>query len=241
MLDGACVRLAGVFGFHITPQIACHIRYPVVMAANRGRGPQRPAGIADGWVPGTGRRGGTHATDGREDRGIARRARPDGRRRMGDRSKPVGTVTRLLPLPIEQVYAAISDPSTYPHWLIGAGDIRSIDDDWPAKGSCFHHRVGLVGPLKVADTTKVLAIDAPTMLKLEVRARPLVQAIATFQLTASGGSMPPSTRVSITEEPTGPYVALRPVIGPLTDRRNERSLADLEDHLQTGQSHRAPG
>lgn len=153
----------------------------------------------------------------------------------------MGTVTRLLPLPIEQVYAAISDPSTYPHWLIGARDPRSIDDDWPAKGSCFHHRVGLVGPLKVADTTEVLAIEAPTMLKLEVRARPFVRVIATFGLTAEGGSAAPSTRVSITEESTGPYVCLRPVIGPITDRRNERSLADLEDHLRTGRSHRAPG
>jgi hypothetical protein len=47
--------------------------------------------------------------------------------------------------------------------------------------------------------------------------------------------------VSITEEPIGPYVVLRPAVGPFTDRRNDRSLADLDDHLRTGRSHRAPG
>ena len=47
--------------------------------------------------------------------------------------------------PVETVFAVLTDPTTYPSWLIGAADIRSIDRSWPAPGSRFHHRVG-VGP-----------------------------------------------------------------------------------------------
>jgi uncharacterized protein YndB with AHSA1/START domain len=153
----------------------------------------------------------------------------------------MGTVTRLLPVAIDRVFATLADPETYPHWLLGARDIRDIDDGWPAAGSQFHHRVGLSGPLKVADTTEVLAIDAPTLLSLEVRARPFLRAKATFRLTADEAAGTPSTLVSITEEPIGPYAVLRPLIGPFTDARNKRSLADLDDLLRSGRSHRAPG
>lgn len=159
----------------------------------------------------------------------------------------MGTVTRHLPISIDRVFATLVDPETYPHWLLGARDIRDIDEGWPAPGSQFHHRVGLSGPFKVADTTEVLAVEAPTLLSLEVRARPFLRAKATFRLTPDGSAGAAeaggatSTLVSITEEPIGPYAVLRPLVGPFTDARNRRSLANLDDHLRSGRSHRAPG
>ena len=73
----------------------------------------------------------------------------------------MATVTRYAAAPIERVFAVVSDPTTYPDWLVGAREIRSVDDDWPQPGSLFHHRVGLVGPLTVADSPEVLEVDAP--------------------------------------------------------------------------------
>jgi hypothetical protein len=49
------------------------------------------------------------------------------------------------------------------------------------------------------------------------------------------------TVIEMEEEPLGPFRAAAPVLDPLTDLRNRRSLASLEDLLATGRSHRAPG
>lgn len=152
------------------------------------------------------------------------------------------SVHRTIPKPIGSVFEVLADPRTYPHWLIGARDIRSVETNWPEPGSRFHHRVGLIGPLKVADSTKVLDIDEPRMLSLEVRARPVGRGRATFNLretTADGGE--PATDLEIDEVPLGKLAPLSPVLAPVTAARNRRSLDLLADYLNRGVSHRFPG
>lgn len=149
-------------------------------------------------------------------------------------------VTRSLDAPIDAVFAAIVDPTTYPHWLVGARDIRAVDDDWPRPGSAFHHRVGLVGPLKIADLSKVVEIAAPELLSLEVRARPLGRGLATFRLHEVP-DRPGSCVVELDEVPLGLLAHLRPLLDPITAHRNRRSLEQLEDLVLNGTSHRAPG
>jgi len=149
-------------------------------------------------------------------------------------------VRQTIHCPIDDVFAALVDPETYPHWLVGARDIRAVDDDWPAPGTAFHHRVGLVGPLKVADLTKVIDIEDRRRLSLEVRARPLGRGRATFTLDATGADGT-DTVVEIDEVPIGLLAPTRPLVDPLTSVRNRRSLTQLEDFLLSGRSHRAPG
>ena len=149
-------------------------------------------------------------------------------------------VSRTIPLPPSTIFDALVDPTTYPHWLVGARDIRSVDDRWPEPGTAFHHRVGLIGPLKVADLSKVIEVDPPLLLSLEVRARPLGRGRATFSLRELAGA-PGRTEVTLDEVPLGALAPLRPVLDPITAHRNRRSLAQLEDLLLSGESHRAPG
>lgn len=149
-------------------------------------------------------------------------------------------VQRTMRCSRADVFAALLDPRTYPHWLVGARDIRDVDDDWPTPGSAFHHRVGLVGPLKVADHSKVLEIDEPELLSLEVRARPFGRGRSTFTLTEERMADGPATVVVLDEVPIGLIAPTRPLVDPLTTRRNRTSLAQLEDHVRTGASHRAP-
>lgn len=149
-------------------------------------------------------------------------------------------VSRMIPLSPSIIFDALVDPTTYPHWLVGARDIRSVDDGWPEPGTAFHHRVGLVGPLKVADLSKVIEVDPPLLLSLEVRVRPLGRGRATFSLRELPGA-PGRTEVVLEEVPLGLLAHLRPVLDPVTDHRNRRSLAQLEDLLIAGTSHRAPG
>jgi uncharacterized protein YndB with AHSA1/START domain len=153
----------------------------------------------------------------------------------------MATVRHTIPLPIDQVFAALVDPETYPHWLVGARDIRAVDDGWPAPGTAFHHRVGLVGPLTVADLTKVIDIDEPRRLGLEVRARPFGRGRATFTLHDERATGVTATVVEIDEAPIGLLAATTPLVDPLTALRNRRSLRQLADFLRSGQSHRAPG
>jgi uncharacterized protein YndB with AHSA1/START domain len=141
----------------------------------------------------------------------------------------MSTTRRHIDAPVEDVFAALTDPHTYPRWLIGAQDIRDVDDGWPAPGTRFHHRVGLGGPLTVADSTKVLAVDAPHRLDLEVRARPLGRGRASFRLDRDGDG----TQVALEEHPLGALSRLEPLLAVPTRLRNGRSLealAELVEH-----------
>ena len=135
---------------------------------------------------------------------------------------------KSMPHPRADVFAALVTPETYPLWLLGCQDIRAVDEGWPAPGTRFHHRVGLFGPLTVADSTKVLEVDDPGLLVLEVRARPFGRGLVSFtlQATSDGGTL-----VTIDEVPLGLLAPLRPLIDLVTARRNETSLANLADYL----------
>jgi uncharacterized protein YndB with AHSA1/START domain len=140
----------------------------------------------------------------------------------------MSTVTRTLDEPIDRVFAALVDPWTYPEWLVGSKAVRSVDAGWPAPGSSFHPRVGLGGPITVDDHSSSRAVEAPTLLVLEVRARPAGRAEVTFRLRAP---TPTTTEVRFTEVPIGPARLLAPVAAPLAVLRNHRSLQRFERFL----------
>lgn len=134
---------------------------------------------------------------------------------------------REIPAPVGVVFDVLLDPETYPDWLVGAQEIRAVDDNWPEVGSRFHHKVGLGGPVTVSDSTKVLEIDVPERLVLEVRARPLGRGKATFTLSPNGPEPAPGCRIQIDEEPIGTLAPLHPALAPFIRARNDRSLEQL--------------
>src|SRR3954447_22247170 len=137
------------------------------------------------------------------------------------------STTRHALVPIATVFEVISDPRTYPEWLVGAKQIRSVDEDWPKPGSRFHHRVGLVGPLQIPDHSELLEIEPPTPLALEVLARPLIRARVDFRLLDEAGR----TRITMDEEPIGWAKPLAPLFNPSVRARNRASLNALVAHL----------
>ena len=139
-------------------------------------------------------------------------------------------VSREFDMTAQEVFGVLIDPATYPEWLVGASDMRSVDDDWPHPGSRFHHRVGF-GPLTIADSTEVLAVEPGRMLRLGVRARPLISAVVTFVVIGDGTSCV----VTLEEEPAPRAIGnlVRPVLDPLTHVRNHRSLKQLDQFLLT--------
>jgi uncharacterized protein YndB with AHSA1/START domain len=140
----------------------------------------------------------------------------------------MSVIQETLPHPPQVVFEALITPGTYPEWLVGCREIRTVDEGWPAVETRFHHRVGVVGPLTVDDSTKVLAVDPPHELQLEVRFRPLGRGHVTFRLEPDGLQ---DTVVTIREEPLDHLAALKPVLDPLTDHRNRISLRRLAEHL----------
>jgi uncharacterized protein YndB with AHSA1/START domain len=135
----------------------------------------------------------------------------------------MAVVHQHVSAPPARVFDALCDPRTYPEWLVGAKEIRGIDAGWPAPGSRFHHRVGLFGPLTVADTTKVLEIDEPRLLVLEVRARPLGRGSVRFELHETGEG----TDLELDEQPIGALARLRALLDPMLVGRNTTSLHKL--------------
>jgi uncharacterized protein YndB with AHSA1/START domain len=135
----------------------------------------------------------------------------------------MAALSRTIPSPIEAVFGILVDPHTYPEWLVGAKEIRAVDPGWPAVGTQFHHRVGLFGPLTVADGTRSLAVEPPHRLVLEARFRPLGRAQVTFELEDAGYV----TRVRMEEHPIGPLGAVGALLEPLIAARNKHSLDAL--------------
>ena len=132
--------------------------------------------------------------------------------------------SRKLAASRQSVWDVLIDPTTYPDWLFGAEEVRDVDDTWPAVGSQFHHRVGL-GPLTLPDHSEVLAVDHGRLLRLAVKARPFVSAVATFTLVSDDTG----TVVLLEEEPGVRSIGnlVRPVMDPSIHVRNHRSLRRL--------------
>lgn len=131
--------------------------------------------------------------------------------------------------PRNAVWDVLIDPSTYPDWLVGAADVRDIDDDWPNVGARFQHRVGF-GRLSIPDHSEVLDIEPGRLLRLAVKARPFVSAVATFELLSDATG----TVVTLEEEP-GPRLIgnlVRPMMDPSIHIRNHRSLRHLDVLVQ---------
>ena len=129
--------------------------------------------------------------------------------------------SRQVTASVDEVFAVLLDPTTYPRWLVGAEHIRGVDAGWPTPGSRFHHVVRF-GPIRVADTTEVLDVENGAMLRLKVRARPWISAIATFRTIGADHTCV----ITFEEEPAVRTVGtlVRPFMDPATHVRNHRSL-----------------
>lgn len=125
----------------------------------------------------------------------------------------------------EEVFALLADGKRYADWVVGAKYIRSVDPDWPAPGSKFHHTIG-VGPIEIKDSTQVRSVDAPSCLVLEARLRPLGRATVKLEVEpADGGSL-----VRMTEEPINLPTIVKRVLDPPILARNAEALRRLR-HL----------
>jgi uncharacterized protein YndB with AHSA1/START domain len=144
----------------------------------------------------------------------------------------MATVAHHLSASPADVYAALIDPRTYPEWLVGAKEIRAVDESWPEIGSRFYHRVGLFGPLTIADSTESLGTEPERRLSLEARARPAGRARVDFDLAESGAG----TVVTMHEHPLGLLAPAGPLLDPVTALRNQKSLRQLERYLVTSRA-----
>lgn len=124
----------------------------------------------------------------------------------------------------EQVFAVLREPRTYPEWLVGAQRIRSVDADFPAPGSEFHHSVGPAQEATVDDSSQALAVDPPHRLVLRVRVGPLDGTVEMLVERVAAG-----TEVRFREAPAGWARVVLPVLRPALHGRNAESLRRLAD------------
>lgn len=133
----------------------------------------------------------------------------------------------------DQVFDVLSDPATYPEWLVGAQAIRGVDVGWPAVGTRFHHRIGIGGPLTVPGSTSVRRVERPNLLELGAGMGPFGEARVLFRLSPAGGR----THLEIEEEPRRgaariAWSFLRPAVVAGLWGRNALSLASLRSLVE---------
>ncbi len=155
--------------------------------------------------------------------------------------------------PIDRVFSTLLDASLYPRWLVGAVRIRSVDANWPAVGSSFHHVIG-GGPVRIPGSTTVAELHEPDRLLLSAGMGVLGRAMVRFELspaepsddgkgtgaTEGAGAAPNgATVVHMTEVAAeGPirlaWVVLRPLAVTALFGRNALSLARFRDLMEAG-------
>lgn len=128
----------------------------------------------------------------------------------------------------ETVFGVLADGRAYEDWLVGCKQIRDVDAGWPAPGTRFYHRVGVAGPLTLADNTVSLECEQPRQLVLEARARPAGVARVEFLIEGDGAG---GCAVTMHEEPVrGPAkVVHNPLLDALISARNQKSLKQLRE------------
>jgi uncharacterized protein YndB with AHSA1/START domain len=129
-------------------------------------------------------------------------------------------------VPPDRVFAVLSDPQAYAHWVVGSKEIRDADPGFPAPGTRLHHSVGF-GPITLKDNTTVLESAPPHRLVLRAKARPLGTARVVMDIQPEGAG----SRVTMIEDAGDPLTRL--VFNPLTHLlvrgRNTESLRRLQD------------
>jgi Polyketide cyclase / dehydrase and lipid transport len=125
----------------------------------------------------------------------------------------------------ERVFAVLSEPRSFARWVVGSREIRRADPGWPKVGTAFDHRVG-IRPFTLADSSEVVQCDAPSLLKLLVKARPFSRAYVTLSLQPLDGG----TRLSMDEfaADAGSRLFFNPLTDPLVHLRNNVSLRRLK-------------
>ena len=126
----------------------------------------------------------------------------------------------------QEVFAVLADPDRYPEWVVGAAGTRDRDEDFPAVGSRFHHKVGS-WPVGLKDYTEVTEVDVPRRIVLKAKARPLGTATIAIDLKESAGG----TELTMEELPGDRLTALivgNPVADTTLRVRNAEALARLK-------------
>jgi NAD(P)-dependent dehydrogenase (short-subunit alcohol dehydrogenase family)/uncharacterized protein YndB with AHSA1/START domain len=126
----------------------------------------------------------------------------------------------------EEVFEFLSDPCNFPKWVVGAAGVRDHDDDFPALGSRFHHKVGTL-PFNLKDHTEVIEVEPPNRLVLKAKARPLGTATIELDLRVSAGG----TELRMEECPGDRLTSLlaaNPVVDTALRMRNAEALARLK-------------
>ncbi len=125
----------------------------------------------------------------------------------------------------EDVFAVLEDGWSYGMWVVGAARIREVDATWPAPGSRIHHSVG-AWPVLLSDNTEVEQVEAPTMLRLRVRAWPTGEGRVTLTCRALGDG---GTEVVMEEKAVaGPATLIpAPVEDAMLHARNVEALRRL--------------
>ncbi len=138
---------------------------------------------------------------------------------------PVEARTEVAAAPAE-VWSTISDPTTYPDWLVGTQQIRGVDPAFPRAGSEFRHSVGPAGALTIDDSTTATHAARPHRLDLLVRAGPFRAEVEMLVVPSPKGS-----EIRFSERPVGVSAAFTPLIRPILHSRNAESLRRLSAYL----------
>lgn len=133
---------------------------------------------------------------------------------------------RLMPLPADAVWAALTNGHSYSHWVVGTRGIRDVDQGYPGVGRRLHYTIGY-GPLKHRGHTEVLEVDTGRRLVLQAHAWPVGTVRIAIILRSEGER---STRVTMTETPSRGIAGLlhNPAQDLLLRLRNVETLRRLE-------------
>lgn len=137
----------------------------------------------------------------------------------------MSTVARDVRADLDDVWAVLSDATTYGDWVVGTSRTEPLDAAFPAPHSRLRYQV-LRRPLAVRGETEILELDRPRTVLMEAKAPPLGTIHIRISTTATTNG---DTHVALEEHPRTGLVrwAHNPVLDLLVAARNKETLRRL--------------
>lgn len=132
-------------------------------------------------------------------------------------------VSATAAVPVEAVWSYLCDPYSFARWVSGTARVRRADAAWPAVGTSLYHRWG-PWPVQVRDCTTIAAVDAPHMMSMVARARPIAVVHVDLVLQEVADGVRVVLRESIV---SGLSLRCRWLTGRIQLWRNRRSVVRL--------------
>ncbi len=138
-------------------------------------------------------------------------------------------ISTVINLPVEEVFAVVSNPENYPKWISSSNDVKITSEGPIGVGTTFRTVVRFLGQ-RIEGESEITEYESNWRCATKTKSGPFpVENQSTFERVDGG------TRVTFTTvaEPGGFFKLAEPLLVSILKRQFEADFANLKDLMET--------